>query len=284
MKQRTISAAIILLVSLVPSLIGGIVFGLAVAAVMSLAYLELLKLIDNNTTLAREYGVILIVLTAILATYEADNEYFPLILATALFVPLVSTLRGRFDTIDLQDWTTVIGATFYLLLPTYAAINLRMNTGFVDRISFQNAYERLPGDIHAAAGLGWFLLALFVTWTSDTAAYLVGKSLGRTKLIPRISPNKTVEGAVGGLVAASIVAVIWSEALGLPIHPIASVGLGLVLGAVGMIGDLCESQLKRRAGIKDSGNAIPGHGGFLDRIDALIFVLVTTWALLPLLT
>ena len=142
----------------------------------------------------------------------------------------------------------------------------------------------MPGSRENSEGLGWFLFALLITWMSDTFAYLVGKTFGRTKLIPRVSPNKTVEGAIGGLAAAGITAALVVNLLGLPMNSLIAVGLGVVLGALGMLGDLFESQLKRRAGVKDSGNAIPGHGGFLDRIDALIWVLLSTFAFVPFLT
>ena len=115
------------------------------------------------------------------------------------------------------------------------------------------------------------ILLLVVVWVGDTAAYYGGSLLGRHPLSPRISPRKTVEGAVAGLaggVGAAILAHYWwFRALPLP-HAIA---IGLVLGAVGIGGDLAESILKRAAGSKDSSSMLPGHGGMLDRIDSLLF-------------
>jgi phosphatidate cytidylyltransferase len=140
------------------------------------------------------------------------------------------------------------------------------------------------GDPTRAEGLGWFLLALLVTWMSDTFAYLVGRSIGRKPLMPRVSPRKTVEGAIGGLIAAGIAATLVAGVCELPINPVIAFVVGVLLGILGMLGDLFESQLKRRAGVKDSGTAIPGHGGFLDRIDALIWVLLATFAIVPFLT
>lgn len=120
-------------------------------------------------------------------------------------------------------------------------------------------------------GTYWILLALVVTWLNDTGAYFSGRAFGRHKLYPRISPSKTVEGAVGGLVA-SVVGALAVRALVLPRLPwwgAAIVGAG---GAVlGPLGDLSESMLKRAYGAKDSGHLLPGHGGILDRIDALLF-------------
>ena len=110
-----------------------------------------------------------------------------------------------------------------------------------------------------------------VTWASDTAAYYVGSSFGTRKLAPRISPGKTIEGSVGGLVGSVMMAVVakfgfmpWLDLKDCLI-------IGLLLGSIGQVGDLFESRLKRYAGVKDSGTILPGHGGLLDRLDSLIF-------------
>lgn len=119
-------------------------------------------------------------------------------------------------------------------------------------------------------GLAWVLILIGATWAGDTAAYFVGKKLGRNKLAPELSPGKTVEGALGGLagsvLGASLVHLFY------PVAPYpAAASLGLLVGAAGLLGDLFESSLKRTAGIKDTGTVIPGHGGVLDRFDSMIF-------------
>ena len=121
-------------------------------------------------------------------------------------------------------------------------------------------------------GLAWLFLTLAVTWLNDTGAYLAGRAYGRRKLYPRISPSKTWEGAAGGLVA-SIGAALAVKSLGwLPQLPWwASVVAGTGAGVLGPLGDLAESMLKRAYGAKDSSRLLPGHGGLLDRIDALLF-------------
>jgi phosphatidate cytidylyltransferase len=115
------------------------------------------------------------------------------------------------------------------------------------------------------------VLLFWVVWLSDAAAYTVGTLLGRHKLAPRISPGKTIEGAVGALVAAVAAALVakgwFFRRLGLA----DAVALGLLLGCAGMAGDLVESLLKRSAAVKDSGALFPGHGGMLDRADSLLF-------------
>ncbi len=120
-------------------------------------------------------------------------------------------------------------------------------------------------------GRTWVFFILLVIFSSDTGAFYVGKALGKHKLYEALSPNKTWEGAVGGLLSSLLVA-----ALFLRIFPVREVGipillLAVFLSAAGQIGDLVESMLKRNRGIKDSGKALPGHGGLLDRVDGLLF-------------
>ncbi len=120
-------------------------------------------------------------------------------------------------------------------------------------------------------GKEWVLLLICVTWLGETAAYLVGSSVGRRPLAPVISPAKTIEGAVTQ-VCVSIVAAVVGQAWFFAALPREhAVAVGALLGVVGQVGDLVESALKRSVGIKDTGQLIPGHGGILDRLDSLLF-------------
>jgi len=120
------------------------------------------------------------------------------------------------------------------------------------------------------AGREWILLLVAVTWLGETAAYLVGSTVGRHKLAPTISPRKTVEGALAQLVM-SVLAALGARATFFPALSLESaVVVGLLLGVVGQAGDLFESAIKRSVGTKDTGRLIPGHGGMLDRVDSLL--------------
>jgi phosphatidate cytidylyltransferase len=200
----------------------------------------------------------------------ADRDLAPLTVAGALAWQAVLLLGGRVEIVLL-----VLAAAGLLRL-------LWARAGFRDG-GVQAAWLLLgtvyTGGFLGTAGLLRDLTAgrqlvvflMLLTWAGDIGAYYVGRGLGRHPLAPAVSPKKTVEGAVGGLLAAAVTAAVAGRWL-LPGAAWAAVaGLGLLLAAVGMLGDLAESALKRAAGVKDSGAIIPGHGGVLDRLDSLMF-------------
>lgn len=121
----------------------------------------------------------------------------------------------------------------------------------------------------------WVTLAMMLAWMSDTGAYFAGRFFGRTKLAPRVSPAKTVEGSAGGLAAAVLGAVIAHFTFLSSLPLLNAVVLGVVGGGLGQVGDLIESLIKRSSNVKDSGQILPGHGGMLDRVDALMFTSTT---------
>jgi phosphatidate cytidylyltransferase len=139
--------------------------------------------------------------------------------------------------------------------------------------------------VGAAAGTALVFLPVLLTWTTDVGAYAFGRTFGRKKLIPSISPGKTVEGAVGGLGLAIVICLLYVRFI---LMPYAQLGLtiqgavlfAIVISVAAQTGDLAESLLKREAGVKDSSHIIPGHGGILDRFDSLLFVMPVAFLLL----
>ncbi|MGC4106337.1 MAG: phosphatidate cytidylyltransferase [Thermomicrobiales bacterium] len=287
MKQRSISAIGVVLVGLVPALVGGPIFAIVFGLICLVALHELLTIVGIQPRDHMAWaGYVVVALAAAIAAFGDGHRTFPIVVALAVFGPLaLGVLDDAEDSPDLIGrWARVSAATLYLALPAFAAISLRSTKGFAERSWLDSVSDALSfTNTPTGKGLGWLLLAILVTWLSDTVAYLVGRSIGKTPLLPRVSPKKTVEGAVGGITAAGLTGLICTLAFGLHIHPLTGLLVGVLLGVVGILGDLCESLLKRRAGVKDSGTIIPGHGGFLDRIDAMIFVIITTWLLLPFL-
>ena len=202
----------------------------------------------NELTVRTLTGILLIA-AALLAAVLGGNVLAVLVaaIATAMFYEWTRIVRG---------WGAAwyFGGFLYALLPALALLWIR---------------ER---DAH---GLELLIWAFIVTWSTDIGAYFAGRKFGKRKLAPTISPKKTVEGLVGGILTASIFGGAWAlgTRLGLVL-----LGAAPLLAVAAQAGDLFESALKRRAGIKDSGHWLPGHGGVLDRLDGLVPVAVLTAA------
>lgn len=139
--------------------------------------------------------------------------------------------------------------------------------------------------VDPAAGSALLLYPVILTWLSDTGAYFTGRAFGKTKLMPAVSPGKTRAGAIGALVVTLVASLVYNAIV---LRPLAQLALapwtaaifGVVISAVGQVGDLVESMLKREAGVKDSSRILPGHGGILDRLDSLYFVLPVAYLIL----
>ena len=202
-----------------------------------------------NELLVRTITGMILIAAALIAAVMGGN-------LLALFVAAIATLMFYEWTRIVRGWGAAwhVAGFFYALVPALALLWIR---------------ER---DNH---GLELLIWTFIVTWSTDIGAYFTGRNFGRRKLAPAISPNKTVEGLLGGIVVAALLGGAWvlSTDLGLPLLALAPV---LAVAAQG--GDLFESGMKRRAGVKDSGDWLPGHGGALDRLDGLVPVAVLTAA------
>lgn len=175
---------------------------------------------------------------------------------------------------------TVIGATIVI-----AAMELRkLVPDTAAFVALLVVYVALPlaalQFIREGFGPGVLMIMIGTIVASDSGQYYAGRTFGKHKLAPVISPKKTVEGAIGGLIVGSGAAIILGRFWPIGLPDIAMAGVGLGLTVAGIAGDLFESHLKRRAGVKDSGNLIPGHGGLLDRIDSWLFTTPVFWLFL----
>ena len=185
-------------------------------------------------------------------------------LALAVIVLAVVALRNAEPRTGLAAWAGSVFAVAWigLLVPMLAAVGHLGPPG--------GDAGTAIGQFGWAAGTGWLFVLFGLVWSGDSGAYFVGRAIGRRRLHPLVSPGKTVEGYVGGVVVAVIVtAVLGSVLLDLSV-PLAA-AIGTLTAAVAPGGDLAKSLLKRSADRKDSGNLFPGHGGMLDRIDSLMF-------------
>lgn len=226
-------------------------FALVVIAAALLGSREVLRMTHPGDAIAQWIGVVqTVVVAAVIALAGADER---LVVAMLIGMPLLGMLMPlvRLGDIATAGLRIMAGAA----VPIYVGGSLG-----------------LLGRLRAASsdGAGWVLLVLMLGWFGDTGGYFFGRFLGKTKLYEAVSPKKTRAGLVGAVVgslAGAVLASVWYlPRLALP-H---AVVLGLVSGLLGQAGDLTESLLKRSTGVKDSGALLPGHGGILDRIDAVL--------------
>jgi len=217
--------------------------------------LMLLCLYEFKNLIKLSYKWTILVATLIFVRFTnlpiLDFKYFQFFLIISFFVPLIYQLFKP----KISLTSSKLG--HYFLALSYIAIPFAL----LIQIPF------IKGDYHPKIILGVFILI----WISDSFAYIVGSTIGRTKLYEKISPNKTIEGALGGLIAAISAAYFLSKYV-TDLSPTNWMVIASIVVVFGILGDLIESKFKREAGVKDSSNFIPGHGGFLDRLDSIIFV------------
>lgn len=208
------------------------------------------------------FGIIVVLASYVQVVYGV--ELLGAVLALGLIGSLIAAVfTAHEDDRALPSWALSVAGVLYIPFLLSHLILLRsVNTPLTDGLLTP----------WVSPGFAWIVFALATTWLGDTFAYFVGRSMGRTPLAPHISPKKTWEGSIGGLVGAALTGIGCVYLFGLPMSPIIGALLGGISGIIGPLGDLAESQIKRQIGVKDVGSLLPGHGGILDRIDSILFM------------
>ena len=274
MKQRAISAIGVVLAGILPALFGGPIWAIAIAIFCLIGLFEYDRMARalGNEPLRIAWIVVPAMCILALGSWSADLALFPM--AALVIGSAVLALRRNNEPGSSAALSSEVLGGMYLALPAFLAISTRSLPGMSGAGWLQSTAEKLSLGWNASPrGLAWLLLIITVTWLSDTGAYLVGRSFGKTKMFPAVSPNKTFEGLAGGIAAGVLFGLLGNRLFGLDLPLLVAVGVAAALVVFAVLGDLTESLLKRQAGVKDSGSLIPGHGGMLDRIDALLF----TW-------
>lgn len=252
MKQRIITAILALIIFIPLVLYGHWPFILFVYILATIGLRELLQMGEKGKDLFLNI-VSNLALWVILLPLDTFKLFT--VNVTKIEIIIVFVILLLFYTVVTKNKFNFTDAGFVLLATIYVGI------GFYFLI-----VARLDG-------LNYVLFVLFAIWATDTGAYFVGSALGKKKLWPEISPNKTIEGAIGGIISAVIVGLVYYFVYPFEQSVLYIIIIIISISVVGQIGDLAASAYKRNYQVKDSGKLLPGHGGILDRMDSLIFVL-----------
>ncbi len=253
--KRALSGLLFVSVLIFSILFSKITFIVLFFILMMLCLFEFKKMIHLKSTFPYIIGTLLFIFGNILSVEDVPSriifEYAGVALFLTIFITFASILFAKKEEV-ISHLGKIFLSVIYIIVPFTLMV----------QIPFLNAsFNYVNSSI-----LGVFILI----WTNDTFAYLVGKNLGKHKLMERISPNKTIEGFVGGMVFTFVASFILASQF-TELRLIQWIVIAGIVSIFGVLGDLIESMFKRQAGVKDSSNFIPGHGGFLDRFDSVIF-------------
>lgn len=246
LRTRFMSGVFIGIVTIVTGILGGFWFTGLVLLVILLSTYEvhvMLRSCGFKPTLA--FSLIVAAVTFVVIRFPT-LPYLPFVAMMVLMASIAWQMRDRISD-PIVNWSTTMSPAVYLGA-----------TG-----GYLSAVRELD------QGLWWLIIAIGITWLADSAAFVVGRRFGRRKLAPSLSPKKTWEGYVGGVITAVLGGIVIGVVS--PLGFLNAAIAGLLVGAFGTLGDLVESMFKRAARVKDSGQLIPGHGGAFDRIDSLLW-------------
>ncbi len=257
MLKRTLVALVLLPIGLAAIYLGGFFYAGVVLLLLFLAALEYVSLFRAGGVQACVYlvagGTVLLVVGRVINGFQSAPWMISLLILASMAYHLIAYELGREQA--GTDFAVTLAGAFYLGWIGAYLITLR----------------NLP------EGRWWVLTVLPAVWLADTGAYLVGSQIGRHKMTKRLSPKKSWEGYLGGILLSTLgtalLAWLWQvwAGPGTAITPAHGAWVGFILGALTIFGDLGESMIKRQVGIKDSGNLLPGHGGIFDRIDSWLW-------------
>ena len=263
MNKRFLTGLIVGILSLLAVLLGGIWLAAVVGVLVVLLSREYNEILKHKGFLPSFKIMVISSLLFGIVAYNRAFEFVPLVLIITVFSSLMWVLfRGKQPYIA-NVATTIFGALYCGWFP----IHLLM---------LRHIGETSSGSgIQYPIGAAFCVIMLFAVSVTDIFCYFIGCRFGKHKLAPVISPNKTIEGSIGGTVMCLIVTVILGMLLGLAWYH--ALILGILIAAFAQIGDLCESMIKRDAGVKDSSNILPGHGGVMDRVDSYLLTFVVLY-------
>lgn len=254
LQKRVIFGALALLIFLPLLWRGGVPFQIFVGILSILATAELIRM--HRLSPSSIEGILAMFATFVLVIPLSD--YMPFLPADGAYTAyalviflLMGSIVWHIGSYDYSQVVFPIASSFYVGTGFHHLVAARMDS------------------------LSTVLFALLIVWATDSGAYLIGRKIGRRKLMPKVSPNKTLEGSLGGVLSAVFVAAIYllfDKNLTKDYSYVTMLGLVAIFSVCAQFGDLVESAIKRHFGVKDSGKLIPGHGGVLDRFDSLIFV------------
>jgi phosphatidate cytidylyltransferase len=274
LKTRILTALIAIPFVFICVFYGGWVFSLMIFAISFFClkeYLSICSKYNPHKKTALIAGSLLFIFFAVpKVTWNA-------VLLMEFFTPLAKFINVR-DVIfifrDLSVWSVAIPLVFFIIevlgKNTEHGVS-RIAVSFLGTFFIPITLANMVFLRELSSGMQIILVLFFTVWILDTAAYAFGRMYGKHKLVPNISPKKTVEGAIAGIVFGIISAVIFGSLIFSVFSVLKAALIGLMIAIVGQFSDLAESLMKRDADVKDSGSTIPGHGGFLDRFDSYLF-------------
>lgn len=254
MKQRIITGVIAAALFIPFVVLGGLPFSLLVYVMAAVGLYEILRM--KGISLFSVQGILSLLIMFILLM---PNDWEAKVLEVTSYSKIEFLFLGA---ILLLIYTVLIKNKF-----TFDDVGFVIISVLYVGLGFHYLIET------RIEGLEYVIYALVIVWTTDSGAYFVGRKLGKNKLWPEISPNKTIEGFVGGIVTAIVIAILFQLIVGIETTYVTLIIVTIIASIFGQMGDLVESAIKRHYDVKDSGKILPGHGGILDRFDSLLFVL-----------